>query len=95
MILFKIGNFIFFALFLIWMSNFDKQLYFENSYCLGHQQKKNPSKLLNVILLMLILFGCGIMSYFIPIDKVGISLGTVFGIFIASIAFIARRIAYN
>jgi len=90
MILIKIGIFAFFALFLIWISNYDPRLHAELDYFFGPEPKKNPSRLLNITLIFLILFGCAVMIFFMPTDEIGVTIGSIIGMVIMAIACVFR-----
>ena len=95
MIWFQIGIFVFFSSFVIWISNYNPELHDELSYIFGPQPKKNPNRFLDMTLVFFLLFGCAIMAYFIPTNKVGLTIGSTIGIIIMAIACVSRTEIHN
>lgn len=95
MVWFKIGISIFFSSFAIWVSNYDLQLHAELNHVFGLQPKKNPSRLLDVILIFIILFGCALMAYSMPTDQIGLTVGSIIGMIIMAIACVLRTDIHN
>ncbi|MCK5211609.1 hypothetical protein KAJ89_02810 [Candidatus Parcubacteria bacterium] len=95
MILFKIGVFFLFCSFVIWLSNYDPILQADLNHVCGPQPKKNPSRFLDITLIFFILFGCALMAYFMPTEKVGIPPKSWLGMFIWVIAAFFRERIHN
>jgi len=90
MVISKILLFLFLVAFMIETSRHDRHLRSELEYLFGPYDKKNPSKKANVFLILLILIGIFMTVYYMPILGVGISVGSVIGVLIASISCVIR-----
>jgi len=95
MIWFKVGVFAVVSSFVIWVSNYSPRLHADLNYFFGYQPKKNPSRLLDAILIFIMLFGCLVMVYFTPTKQFGVTVGSIIGMIIMVVALVSRRNIHN
>jgi hypothetical protein len=90
MVLLKIGLFVLLVVFLIKMSNEDRELNAELDHLFEVSSGKTANRSSGTVSAAFILIGCAIAVYFMPFDKVGLTGGTVLGVLIAAIATVSR-----